>query len=218
MNNRYANGVPYCRKQCEPPCCRQGPPGETGATGARGEQGSAGCKGERGEMGPQGVTGPQGLQGATGPQGPQGEQGIRGAIGPPGCSQNSIFAVFEEHKIFMPEKAYLPLKPVILDLSENITPCTGHSVTLNQGYYAVYYYASVRLKKPGSTKIMPVINNSLLRCYMGCADTNGHNENAVISREFIVEIPACTQLSFIWKCEEITDSISFNINILKLYR
>ena len=219
MNNRYINGMSGCQGTFG--SGRGGPrtaQEEEGLTGPRGEQGPPGLKGERGDMGPQGITGPQGPQGVTGPQGPPGEPGLRGLAGAPGFSPNSVFAAFVKHGFNLPEKAYLPLEPAIIDVTGNITQNTGYSITLAPGYYSVYYYVSAKLKTPGPVKIMPVYNDTPLRCFTGNAVTNSPSETAVVSRDFILEAPVCAQLFFAWKCRETPTNISMNVNILKLYK
>ena len=111
---------------------------EPGPQGPRGEPGPPGCPGERGEPGPQGVTGPQGPQGATGPMGPKGEAGAQGPAGPPGYPQNRILATFLGQGLMMQDRAKLPLKIDIPDITENISPCNKYSVRLTPGCYAIY--------------------------------------------------------------------------------
>ena len=115
------DGSCYCEsgEMTEPPGMSR-ECGEPGPMGPRGEPGPPGCPGERGETGPQGVTGPQGPQGATGPMGPKGEPGARGPAGPPGYPQNTIFASFSGQELIMPERASLPLKIDIPDITQNI--------------------------------------------------------------------------------------------------
>ncbi len=97
--------------------------------------GKPGCQGERGEVGP---------QGAVGPQGPRGERGERGPAGPCGYPQNCIFASFAGQDIILPERACFPLKIDISDITQNISLCNEYSVSLTPGYYAVYYYLSLK--------------------------------------------------------------------------
>lgn len=218
MNNRNVNGMPgrhTANNQLLQQGCRPGPKGDTGE---RGEKGPAGCKGERGDMGPQGITGLQGPQGVTGPQGPRGEAGLRGPVGPPGYSHNSVFAAFSDNGFSLPERANLPLSPIITDITENILSCTDDSITLMPGYYTIYYYISAVVRTPGSVKIMPVFNSTPLRCYMGSAFTDCSADSAVVSREFILETPVSARLFFAWRCKGTADYISSNINILKLCR
>ena len=111
---------------------------EPGPQGPRGEPGPPGCPGERGEPGPQGVTGPQGPQGATGPMGPKGEAGAQGPAGPPGYPQNRILATFLGQGLMMQDRAKLPLKIDIPDITQNISPCNKYSVRLTPGCYAIY--------------------------------------------------------------------------------
>ena len=143
QKSRVESSSPACSVKCKEPCLQgpkgepgppgcpgergePGPPGcpgergETGPQGPRGEPGPPGCPGERGETGPQGVTGPQGSQGATGPQGPRGETGARGPAGPPGYPQNRILATFLGQGLMMQDRAKLPLKIDIPDITENI--------------------------------------------------------------------------------------------------
>lgn len=201
-----------------PPCLSRHIPNPSGLTGARGEQGPPGCQGDRGEAGPQGVTGPQGPQGVTGPQGPQGAPGCQGPAGPAGCSQSSVFAAFASNGFSMPEKASLPLKSVITDITENITQHTSCSVTLTPGCYAVYYYISARLIVPGSLKIAPVIGDTAQHLYIGSAFTKTHNEAVVITRYFFIEVSLRSSLRFAWQCRETLHNISMNVNIQKLCR
>ncbi|MDE6844705.1 MAG: collagen-like protein [Lachnospiraceae bacterium] len=200
-----------------PPGC-QGERGETGPMGPRGEPGPPGCQGERGETGPQGVTGPQGPQGVTGPMGPKGEQGDRGPVGPPGYPQNCIFATFSNPELIMPERASLPLKIDIPDITENISLCNSDSVTLNPGHYAVYYYISTIMKKRGFIKFTPVLNNCAQIAYSGYAEAVKRRETLTISRYFIVEVQSVSTLSFAWYSSASESEINMNLSIEMLCR
>lgn len=218
-NNSPCLQPPNCGAPIRPPGntgpCEQGPPGDAGP---RGPAGPPGCQGERGFTGPQGVTGLQGPQGATGPQGAPGSPGCRGPMGPPGYSQNSIFATFTGRECTLPEKATIPFQTEIPDITGNIMSHTDDSVMLKSGYYAIYYYAAAKTIKPGSIKIMPVFNGCTQPSYMCSATTRDINETAVISRYFIVEISVSSPMLFLWRCKYQTRNIDFNLNILKLLR
>lgn len=189
--------------------------GEPGPMGPRGEQGPPGCRGERG---PQGATGPQGPQGEPGPMGPRGEQGERGPAGPPGCPRNNIFATFLGQGIIMPENASLPLKVDIPDITENISPCNSYSVTLNPGYYAIYYYVSTVMKKPGFIKLTPIFNDCEQTAYTGYAEAARRGEALDISRYFIIEILSDSTLFFVWDSSASASKINMNLSIEKLCR
>lgn len=192
--------------------------GPMGPMGPRGEPGPQGCPGEQGEPGPQGVTGPQGPQGVTGPQGPRGERGLRGPSGPPGYPQNSVFAAFSNSKLTIPESACLPLRPSVPDATGNISQCGSHSITLNPGFYAIYYYVSAELKSPGSAKLTPVFNNCMQSDYGGYAAAKKRHEKIALSRYFIIEITNSSTLSFLWRCSESALISSMNMTMQKLYR
>ena len=229
---------PGCAGECqapEPYCCPgkcgepgpMGPPGppgcpgergEPGPMGPRGKPGPPGCPGERGETGPQGVTGPQGPQGATGPMGPRGEPGARGPAGPPGYPQNSAFASFWGHELFLPENASLPLRIEIPDITQNISLCNDFSVTLTPGYYAIYYYISAVMKKHGFIKLTPIFNDCEQLAYSARAEAAKHTEMLTISRYFIAEIPCETMLFFVWDSSAGASKINMNLSIEKLGR
>ncbi len=192
--------------------------GEPGPMGPRGEPGPPGCPGERGEPGPQGVTGPQGPQGATGPMGPRGEPGARGPAGPPGYPQNSIFATFSGQELIVPERASLPLKIEIPDVTRNISLCSDCSVTLTPGYYVISYYISTVMKGHGFIKLVPVFNNGKQTMYAAYAESAKRKELLTISRYFIIEIPAESVLFFAWHSSEGASKINMNISIEKLCR
>lgn len=196
---------PYC--YCEP-----------GPMGPRGEQGPPGCPGERGETGPQGVTGPQGPQGATGPMGPRGEQGARGPAGPSGYPQNSIFATFSDQELTLPEKASLPLKIDIPDITGNISLCNSYSVMLNPGYYAICYYISSVMKRHDFIKLTPIFNDCVQTPYAGYAKAEKRREMLQISRYFIIQIHSGSPLSFAWTSSAGSSKINMNISIEKLSR
>lgn len=200
------------------PACFNESGGIPGPMGPRGEPGPPGCPGERGEAGPQGVTGPQGPQGATGPMGPRGEPGTRGPAGPPGYPQNHIFASFSEQELLMPMSANLPLKMEIPDITQNISPCNNCSVVLTPGFYAVSYYISMTAKRNCFIKLTPVFNNRRQTIYAAYAKASKRKEWLVISRYFIIEIPAGSTLSFAWHSSADTSRINMNLSIEKLCR
>ncbi len=205
------------RGRSGPPGC-PGERGEPGPMGPRGKPGPPGCPGERGETGPQGVTGPQGPQGATGPMGPRGEPGARGPAGPPGYPQNSAFASFWGHELFLPENASLPLRIEIPDITQNISLCNDFSVTLTPGYYAIYYYISAVMKKHGFIKLTPIFNDCEQLAYSARAEAAKHTEMLTISRYFIAEIPCETMLFFVWDSSAGASKINMNLSIEKLGR
>ena len=192
--------------------------GETGPMGPRGEPGPPGCPGERGEIGPQGVTGPQGPQGATGPMGPRGEPGPRGPAGPPGYPQSSIFATFSGQGLIVPESASLPLKIEIPDISQNISLCNSCCVGLTSGYYAGSYYISAIVKKRGTVKVVPIINDCKQNLYAACAKGTKQKEMLVVSRYFIIEMPVDSTLFFAWYSSAGVSKINMNLSIEKLCR
>ena len=192
--------------------------GETGPQGPRGEPGPPGCPGERGEIGPQGVTGPQGPQGATGPQGPRGEPGARGPAGPPGYPQNSIFASFLGKALILPEKASLPLKIDIPDITQNISLCNDYSVLLTPGCYAIYYYISTVMKRHGFIKLTPIFNDCVQTAYTTYAEATKRKKILVISRYFIIKIPSASTLFFAWVSSAGASKINMNLSIEKLSR
>lgn len=189
-----------------------------GPMGPRGVPGPPGSPGERGETGPQGVTGPQGPQGATGPMGPRGEPGARGPVGPPGYPQNSIFATFSGQELIMPESARLPLKMEIPDITQNISLCNNCSVVLMPGYYAVSYYISTVMRRHGFIKLTPTFNDRKQTIYAAYAEAVKRKEMLVISRYFIIEIPAGSTLYFTWHSSKGASRINMNLSIEKLCR
>ena len=192
--------------------------GIPGPMGPRGEPGPPGCQGERGETGPQGVTGPQGPQGATGPMGPRGEPGTRGPAGPPGYPQNCIFASFLGQELLLSQKANLPLKPEIPDITQNITLCDPGSVVLAPGYYAVSYYISAATKRHGFIKLTPVFNGRKQAAYTAYAETSKRKQILVITRYFIIAVPDGSTLSFAWHSSSGVSPVNMNLSIEKLCR
>lgn len=189
-----------------------------GPMGPRGEPGPPGCPGDRGETGPQGVTGPQGPQGATGPMGPRGEPGARGPVGPPGYPQNSIFATFSGQELIMPESARLPLKMEIPDITQNISLYNNCSVVLTPGYYAVSYYISTVMRRHGFIKLTPIFNDCKQTVYSAYAEAVKRKEMLVVSRYFIIDIPAGSTMQFAWHSSEGASRINMNLSIEKLCR
>lgn len=204
-------GEDSCLSGCHVEC------GEPGPMGPRGEPGPPGCPGERGETGPQGVTGPQGPQGATGPMGPKGEVGARGPAGPPGYPQNNIFATFSGRELIVPERASLPLKIEIPDITGNIVLCSDCSIALTPGYYAVSYYICTVMKGHGFIKLTPVFNDCRQNLYSAYAEAAKRKEVLAVSRYFIVEIPTGSMLFFAWHSSADTSRINMNITIEKMY-
>ena len=212
-------------EECASSCCygsetvgSGGMQGPMGPMGPRGEPGPPGFPGERGETGPQGVTGPQGPQGATGPMGPRGERGARGPAGPPGYPQNSIFASFSGQSLVMPERANLPLKTDIPDITGNISLGNHCSVVLTPGYYAVSYYISTVAKRHCFIRLTPIFNNRKQTIYTTCAEASRRKELLAISRHFIIELPAGSTLLFGWHSSEEVSKINMNLCIEKLCR
>lgn len=189
-----------------------------GLMGPRGEPGPPGCQGERGETGPQGVTGPQGPQGATGPMGPRGEPGAQGPVGPPGYPQNSIFATFLGRELSLTESARLPLKMEIPDITQNISLCNRCSVVLTPGYYAISYYISTVMRKHGFIKLTPIFNDCTQTVYSAYTEAVKRKEMLVISRYFIIGVPAGSTLHFVWQSSEGVSRINMNMSIEKLCR
>lgn len=192
--------------------------GEPGPMGPRGEPGPPGCPGERGETGPQGVTGPQGPQGATGPMGPKGEPGARGPAGPPGYPQNTIFASFSGQELIMPERASLPLKIDIPDITQNIYLSDNCIVTLTQGYYAISYYVSAIVKRNGFIKLTPVLKECEQAIYSAYAEAAKRKELLVISRYFIIEVQDGATLFFAWNSSAGASKINMTMSIERLCR
>ncbi len=223
QSEEYASSC-YCESETadteeaqEPPCvyCERGEPGPMGP---RGESGPPGCPGERGETGPQGVTGPQGPQGATGPMGPRGEPGPRGPAGPPGYPQNSIFASFADKELIIPERASIPLKMEIPDITQNISLCDSSSIALTPGYYIISYYISTMMRRPGFIKLTPIFNDCKQTMYTAYAEAVKRKEMLVIARYFIIEIPTGSRLFFTWHSSAGVSKINMNLSIVKLYR
>ena len=196
------------------PCER----GEPGPMGPRGEPGPPGCPGERGETGPQGVTGPQGPQGVTGPMGPRGEPGARGPAGPPGYPQNAIFASFTGHELIMPERAILPLKIDIPDITQNIYLCNDCTVALAPGYYAISYYISAVVKRNDFIKLTPIFEDCEQTIYSAYAEAAKRKEMLVISRYFIIGIQDSSTLFFAWNSSADASKINMTMSIEKLCR
>lgn len=181
----------------------QGPRGEPGPQGPRGEPGPPGCTGERGE---------------PGPQGPRGEPGARGPAGPPGYPQNSIFASFSGQGIILPEKASLPLKIEIPDITQNISLCDSYSLLLTPGCYAVCYYICTITRKHGCIKLTPIFNDCVQSIYSAYAKADKRREMLVISRYFIVEIPRTSKMFFAWDSSAGVSKINMTLSIEKLGR
>ena len=192
--------------------------GEPGPMGPRGEPGPPGCPGERGETGPQGVTGPQGPQGVTGPMGPRGEPGARGPAGPPGYPQNAIFASFIGQDLIMPERASLPLKIEIPDITQNIYLCNDHTVTLMPGYYAISYYISAVVKRNDFIKLTPIIEGCEQTIYSAYAEATKRKEMLVLSRYFIIGIQDNSVLFLAWHSSAGASRINMTMSIEKLCR
>lgn len=195
-----------------------GLPGEIGPMGCRGEQGPRGYPGECGPPGPQGVTGPQGAQGVTGPMGPMGDPGCRGPMGPPGPSQDSIFATFANQICKSPKKNILPLEPEIPDITGNIISKNDCFIMLSPGYYAVYFYVSLKTKLPDSIRVIPFYNGSIQTDRAGFAVTKNINETAVIARHFIAEISNVSPLCFKLFSKGHAHHINISITLQKLNR
>lgn len=192
--------------------------GEPGPMGPRGEPGPQGSPGERGEPGPQGVTGPQGPQGVMGPMGPKGEPGPRGPAGPAGYPQNSIFASFSGQELMTSESTGLPLKPMIADITRNISLCNDSSIVLTPGFYAISYDVSVEMKKHGFIELTPIFHDSRQTQYAAYAETARRKGILSISRHFIIEVSAGSVLSFEWHSSEAASKINMNLSIEKLSR
>ena len=213
-----------CQNSCDCQTSCDGMPvpmevrGIQGPMGPRGKPGPPGCPGERGEQGPQGVTGPQGPQGATGPMGPRGEPGARGPAGPPGYPQNSIFASFSGQELMIPERARLPLKIEIPDITMNISLSDDYSIALTPGYYSMSYYISAVMKRHCFIKLTPILNKQKQTLYTAYAEASNRKEMLVISRSFIIEIPDSSVLLFAWHSSAGAVRINMDLSIEKLCR
>ncbi len=211
------NGCVPC--DCHSSCnCVPAPAEIQGPMGPRGKPGPAGCPGERGERGPQGVTGPQGPQGVTGPQGPRGERGTRGPAGPAGYPQNSIFATFCGQELVIPERARLPLKIEIPDITMNISLSDNYSVALTPGYYSISYYISAVMKRHCFIKLTPILNKQKQTIYTAYAEASNRKGMLVITRSFIIEIPDNSAMSFAWHSSADACKIHMDLSIEKLCR
>lgn len=209
------NASCYCEPAAHNVYCERGEPGPMGP---RGEPGPPGCAGERGEIGPQGVTGPQGPQGVTGPMGARGEQGARGPEGPPGYPQNSIFASFLSQEQILSERANIPFKCEIPDVTKNITLYNNCSITLTKGYYAINYYISAVTKRHGAIKLTPILNGCKLMIYSTYAETAKKKGVLALSRYFIIEILTDSTLVLGWHSSAGDSKINMDLSIQKLFR
>lgn len=153
-----------------------------------------------------------------GPMEPRGEPGAREPAGPPGYPQNSVFASFGDQELLLPGSANLPLKMDIPDTTENISPCGSHTVILNPGHYAIYYYISTKMKTSGFIKLTPVFNDCMQSEYAGYAESKKRKELLEISRYFMVEIHSVSPLLFVWHSSSDTSIINMNLCIQKLCR
>lgn len=208
------NSTQLVAREC---CCLAGDPGPRGV---RGPQGPPGPQGERGYEGPQGATGPQGEQGVTGPQGPPGDPGCRGPMGPaglPGSSYKASFASFARTDVEVTEEMELPFAAAVSDTTGYILPDTESSVILQPGCYLVYYYMSVKMKKPGSVQIIPAFNGIRQPFYMGSANAFHRRETLVITRSFLFEVMEISSLCFVCLCSQAA-VLDINFNVEKMSR
>lgn len=117
----------------------------------------------------------------------------------------------------MPQDASLPLKPEIPDITHSITPCNNFSVALTPGYYGVSYYISTVMKRHGFIKLTPVFNDCKQTIF-GTYAKAARKEMLVLSRYFIMEIPAGSILFFVWHSSAGASRINMNLSIEKLCR
>ena len=118
----------------------------------------------------------------------------------------------------MPERASLPLKMEIPDITHNISLCDSSSVALTPGYYVISYYISTVMRKQGFIKLTPIFNDCKQTMYTAYAEAGKRKEMLVIARYFIIEIPAVSRLFFAWHSSAGVSRINMNLSIVKLYR
>ncbi len=113
----------------------------------------------------------------------------------------------------MPERAILPLKIEIPDITQNISLCDNGTVALAPGYYV-----STVMNQHSFIKVTPLLNNCGQDAYASYAEAAKQEEILAISRYFIVDVPASSTLSFAWHSSAEASKISMDLTILKLYR
>ena len=197
--------------------------GRTGAAGAKGRAGAAGAERRAGPAGmsrrtgrarPAGSDRPAGAAGGNGADGPE----KRGPAGPAGYPLNSIFASFCGQELVMPQKARLPLKTVIPDITQNIVLCGSDAMTLSPGYYAISYYISAVMKRHCSIKLTPVLNKRGQAAYTAHAQAAKRKELLVLSRHFLIRVPDSSTLFFAWQSAAKDAVINMDLSIEKLCR
>lgn len=118
----------------------------------------------------------------------------------------------------MPERASLPLKIDIPDITQNIYLSDNCIVTLTQGYYAISYYVSAIVKRNGFIKLTPVLKECEQAIYSAYAEAAKRKELLVISRYFIIEVQDGATLFFAWNSSAGASKINMTMSIERLCR
>ena len=222
-----------------------GPQGNTGATGPQGAAGPTGPQGLQGPAGPQGnpgITGPQGPSGATGPQGPAGPQGnqgdtgpagitgptgatgpagaagVTGPTGPTGVVPNDIFASFINFAALYVNAQQIPMGIGVADDTGNIVLTDPTHITLQPGYYSIFYEVTVLYSEKTYMQITPSYNGGPHIEYGIYFMTGEGRSSAVVSVSFIIAVPEETTFTLTYNSPLPGPEGSLTMVIFKLRR
>ncbi|MEQ2429233.1 hypothetical protein WMQ36_30155 [Enterocloster hominis] len=169
-----------------------GPQGDPGPEGVQGLRGATGPQGPAGPQGDAGNTGAAGIQGPTGPTGLQGPTGPMGPTGPTEPYPDDIFASFINFAAHFVNASLMPMGIGVEDVTNHIVLTDPTHITLEPGFYSIFYEVSVLY--PGTTfmQVTPFYNGSAHIEYGIYFMTGPDRSSAFGSVSFIIEVPQPT--------------------------
>ena len=148
-----------------------------------------------GPAGPQGNAGVTGATGLQGPAGPTGATGIQGPTGPTGPTEpypNDIFASFINFAAVYRNAELIPMGIGVADITDNIVLTDSTHITLQPGFYSIFYEVSVLYSGTTYMQITPSYNGSSHIEYGIYFMTGPDRSSAFGSVSFIIEVPQPT--------------------------
>ena len=195
-----------------------GPQGNAGVTGATGLQGPTGPTGATGIQGPTGPTGSTGIQGPTGPTGSTGIQGPTGPTGPTEPYPNDIFASFINFAAVYRNAELIPMGIGVADITDNIVLTDSTHITLQPGFYSIFYEVSVLYSGTTYMQITPSYNGSSHIEYGIYFMTGPDRSSAFGSVSFIIEVVQPTVFTLTYNSPGAGTEGTLTMVIFKLRR
>ncbi|WP_147323335.1 MULTISPECIES: collagen-like triple helix repeat-containing protein [Erysipelotrichaceae] len=192
-----------------------GATGRDGITGATGVTGATGRDGNTGPTGPMGNTGPTGNTGATGNTGPTGNTGVTGATGT--LPQQSFASYFDIQDLYT-NGALIPMRPLVTDITDNITQTSDTTLILQPGYYLINYHVSAILATPGFMQITPSYNGQSHIETGFYFKTTDNAQTAIGSASLIAFVSQPSNFTLTYNSNVNSTEGTLTISLLKLAR